>query len=51
MGLSRHLSGYDLGVSNMENTKSMKVIFFSKYWKSILDFENAKENRQKVFSV
>ena len=49
MGLFRHLSDHVFGVSNFRNTKSMTVIFFSKYLKFIVDFKNAAKKWAKVF--
>ena len=37
--LCRHLSNYFSGVHNYENTKAMRVIFFSKRSKFELDFK------------
>ena len=39
-GLFRHLSDHVFGGLNFGNTKSMRVIFFPKYLKFILDFKN-----------
>ena len=47
--LFRHLSDYVFGVRNFENTKAMRVIFFSKRSKFQLDFRKATKNREKVF--
>ena len=49
MGLFRHLSNHVFGVRNVENTKSMRVTFFSKCSKFNLDFKNAEKNSEKVF--
>ena len=43
-GLFRHLSDYVFGGRNFGNTKSMTVIFFSKYLKFIVYFKNAAKN-------
>ena len=48
-GLLRHLDDYSFGVPNIGNTKSMRVIFFSKYLKIKLDFKNAAKNRENAF--
>ena len=49
-GLLRHLSDYIFIVLNFKITKSMKASFLSKCSKFHLDFKNAAENREKVFS-
>ena len=46
--LFRHLSDYDYGVRNFEITKSMRVIFFSKFLKFNLDFKTLAKNWEKV---
>ena len=48
-GLFRHLSDHVFGGLNFGNTKSMRVIFFPKYLKFILDFKNEAKKREKVF--
>ena len=48
-GLFRHLSNHVFGVNNFQNTKAMRVIFFSKCLKFKLDFKNAAKNWEKVF--
>ena len=48
-GLFRHLSGYVFGVCNFEKTKSMRIIFLSKYLKLHVDFKNAAKNWEKMF--
>ena len=48
-GLFRHLSDHVFGVTNFWNTKSLKVILFSKYLKFNLDFKNARRNWEKVY--
>ena len=45
----RHLSDYVFGVRNFENTKSMRVIFFSKFLRFQVDFENAAKNLENFF--
>ena len=45
----RHLSDHRFGVRNFGNTKSMRVMFFSKYLKFIVDFKNATKNWENVF--
>ena len=47
--LFRHLSDYDFGVRNLQNAKSMRVIFF-KCLKVNLDFKNGAKNWQKAFN-
>ena len=47
MGLFRHLSNHVSGVDNFQNTKAMRVIFFSKCLKSKLDFKNAAKIQKK----
>ena len=47
--LFRHLSDYVFGGRNFENTKSLRVIFYSKCLKSNLDLKNAVKNWQKAF--
>ena len=49
MGLFRHLSNHVSRVDNFQNTKAMRVIFFSKCLKFKLDFKNAAKNWEKVF--
>ena len=46
--LFRHLSDYVFGGRNLANTKSMKVIFFSKYLKFTLYFKNEGKKGVKV---
>ena len=48
-GLFRHLSDHVFGGLNFGNTKSMRVIFFPKYLKFILDFKNEAKKWEKVF--
>ena len=48
-GLYKHLSDYDFGVRNFENTKAMRVIFFLKRSKLQLDFRKAAQKREKDF--
>ena len=47
--LFRDLSDHVFGGRNFENTKSMRVIFFSKYLKFILDFKYEGKKWEKVF--
>ena len=47
-GVFRHLSDHVFGVRNFGNTKSLRVIFFSKYFKFNLDSENAPRNWEKL---
>ena len=46
--LFRHLSDYVYGVGNFEITNSMRVIFFSNFFKFKLDFKNQGKNLEKV---
>ena len=48
-GLFRNLYDYLFRDRNFGNTKSMRVIFFSKYLKLHLDFKNAAKTSGKVF--
>ena len=47
--LFRHLSDYVFRVCNFEKTKSMRVIFFSRYSKFKLDFKHVARNWEKLF--
>ena len=47
-GLSRHLTNHVFGPHNFGNTKALRVIFFSKYSKSNLDFRKAEKNSEKL---
>ena len=47
-GLLRHLSNNVFGAHNFGNTKSMRVIFFSKCSKFNVDFKNA-EKKPEIF--
>ena len=47
--LFRHLSDHLLGVRSFGNTKCLRVKFFSKYWKFILDFENGAKKSENFF--
>ena len=42
--LFRHLYHHVFGVRHFENTKSLRVIFFSKYLKFMIDIKNAAKN-------
>ena len=46
-GLFRHLSNRVFGVRNFRNTKTMKVIFFSKCLGFKLNFKNAAKIEKK----
>ena len=46
--LFRHWSDHVLGVRNLGNTKSMRVIFFFEYSKFFIDFKNSAKNWEKV---
>ena len=48
-GLFRHLSDHVSGVRNFGKSKSMRVIFFSKYLKFIAAFRFPAKNSEKVF--
>ena len=48
-GVFRHLRNHVFGVDNFQNTKAMRVIFFSKCLKFKLDFKNAAKSSEKVF--
>ena len=45
----RRISDYVFGGRNFGKTKSMRVIFFPKYSKSMIDFKNIAKNIAKVF--
>ena len=47
--LFKHLSHHVFGVRNFGNTKSMRIIFFSKYLKYIVDFKNLAKKSEKKF--
>ena len=47
--LFRHLSDYVFGGGNFENTKAIRVIFFSKRSKFQLEFKKAAKNQENVF--
>ena len=50
MGLFRHLSDYVFGVRNFENTKSTRVISFSKTFKVWAEFQKiSPKSRKRVF--
>ena len=49
MGLFRYLSDHVSGVRNFGKSKSMRVIFFSKYLKFIAAFRIPAKNSEKVF--
>ena len=48
-GLLRDFYNHVFGVRNFENTKSLRVIFCSKYLKFMIVFKNAAKNWAKVF--
>ena len=47
-GLFRHLSDYVFGVRNIEIKKCIRVIFFFKIFKFILDFKYAEKTEKKI---
>ena len=47
--LYKHLSDYDFGVRNFENTKAMRSSFVSKRPKFQLDFKKAAKKKKKKF--
>ena len=49
MWLFRHLSDHVFGVPNFGNRRSLRVIFFSKHWKLIVDFRDAANSSEKFF--
>ena len=49
-GLFRHFCNYVFVVCKFRNTKAVRVIFFWKYLKFMLDLKNAPKKWEKVFS-
>ena len=48
-GLFRHLSNHIFGVRSFGNTKTMRVIFFSKRLKFQIDLKNGPKIEKKFF--
>ena len=46
--LSRHLSHYVFGIRNFENTKAMRIIFFSGTFKISATFQKCSKSRAKI---